>query len=135
MPAGTGNMVMEPVEVKQSGCVSKPTTGSAGNSFIVRITGVRVKEGQVPLKASAKYTMEIAVFMLGLGTMVPALGASYQITVCGNGTVATAVMVCNGVCSHWKISPPETGGAGAIFIVRVTAVLVSELHVPTVDSA
>ena len=52
--AGTGKMVIEPVAVKQSGCVSKPIAGSAGNSFIVRITGVLVNEGQVPLKASAK---------------------------------------------------------------------------------
>ena len=65
------------------------------------------------------------------------MAAVYQVTVDPAGAVAVAVMVCTGDCSHWVMSPPLVGAAGAGLIVRVTAVRDVLVQPPavTTDSA
>ena len=71
------------------------------------------------------------VLSVGLVTVFPAVAASYQVMFCPAGTVAAAVSVCIGLASHWVMFPDEMGAKGAALMVSVTAVLVSELQVPS----
>ena len=65
-------------------------------------------------------------FKVGLATIFPSVGASYQVYVIPviGGMAVFALIVCNGETSHCVIFPVDIGAAGAGRIVSVTAVLV-----------
>ena len=77
------------------------------------------------------------VFKVGLGTIFPSVGASYQVKVIPTiGVMALlASRVCIGDASHCVIFPVDAGAVGAGLMVNVTAVLVSEGQVPSLASA
>ena len=70
-------------------------------------------------------------FNVGLETILPAVAALYQITVCPTGTVAVAVKVCIGEFSHCVMFPPDNGALGAASMVSTTGILVTDLQVPS----
>mgnify|MGYP003404961722 CR=1 FL=1 len=65
------------------------------------------------------------VFKVGLTTMFPSVGASYQVKVIP--TIGVMALLASNVCigdnSHAVIFPVEIGAVGAGLIVKVTAVL------------
>ena len=74
------------------------------------------------------------LFRIGLDTTLPPVGASYQITVCPEGTVAVAVSVGVGVGGHdvavWL--PPLVGAAIAVLLTAILNVAVAVWQVPDV---
>ena len=76
-----------------------------------------------------------SVFNVGAATKTPSVAALYQVTVCpGTGVIAVlASRVCIGDALHSVMLPVEIGAAGEALIVKVTAVLVNDVHVPLLD--